>query len=65
MRRVVPLLIVILIVLHQDVWLWHRYDPLVLGFIPVGLAWHAGISIAAAIVAWLAVRYCWPDELGE
>jgi hypothetical protein len=63
MRYVVAALIALLIVLHQDFWNWHTYEPLVLGFIPVGLAWHVGISLAAAVVAFLAVRYCWPEGL--
>jgi len=63
MRYVVPALIVLLVILHQDVWFWHRYDPLIFGFIPVGLAWHAGISISAGLIGWLAARYCWPAHV--
>ena len=63
MRYVIAALIALLIVLHQDFWNWHTYEPLVLGFIPVGLAWHVGISLAAGVVGFLAVRYCWPEGL--
>jgi len=63
MKKVVWGLIVLLVVLHQDFWLWHRYEPLLFGFIPVGLAWHAGISVSAAVVGWLAARYCWPNDV--
>jgi len=63
MRTVVWLLLVALIVLHQDFWNWRTREPLVFGFIPSGLAWHVGISLAAALVAALAVRFCWPAEL--
>ena len=60
MKYVLALLIVLLMILHQDFWNWHKHEPLVFGFIPIGLAWHAGISISAAIVGFLAVRFCWP-----
>lgn len=36
-----------------------------MGFIPIGLAWHAFISIAASAVWALAVFTCWPDELDK
>lgn len=60
MKRIIPVLILLLIVLHQDFWFWHRYEPLVLGFIPIGLVWHVGISLSSVVIALLAVRYCWP-----
>ena len=63
MKQLVWVLIILLMILHQDVWLWQRYNPLVLGFIPIGLAWHAGISISAAVVGLLAARYCWPVDV--
>ncbi|MBI4717593.1 MAG: DUF3311 domain-containing protein [Planctomycetes bacterium] len=63
MKRFVTLLVLALIVLHQDFWHWDRIEPLVLGFLPIGLAYHAGLSIAAAVVWALAVRYCWPRDV--
>ncbi|MCK6485949.1 MAG: hypothetical protein HUU22_13320 [Phycisphaerae bacterium] len=60
MKYVIYALLLLLIVLHQDFWNWHRYEPLIFGFIPVGLAHHVGISLAAAVVGGLAVKYCWP-----
>lgn len=63
MKKVVIILIIALIVLHQDFWWWDDIEPLVFGFLPIGLAYHAMISIAAAIVWALAVRYCWPKDV--
>ena len=63
MKRVVVLLLVLLAILHQDFWYWDRIDPLVFGFIPIGLAYQIGISIAAAILWALAVHYCWPRDV--
>ncbi len=53
-----------LIVLHHDAWLWHD-GSLVLGFLPAGLAYHAGFSLATAGLWALAVRYVWPEGLGD
>jgi hypothetical protein len=54
----------VLAVLHQDFWLWD--DPrLVWGFLPVGLAYHIGFSIAAATWWAWACRYAWPREWEE
>lgn len=64
MRYVVWMLIVLLIVLYQDNWLWD--DPtLIGGILPIGLVYHMGISVAAAVVWYLATVYCWPAELEE
>jgi len=62
MKFVVYGLIVVLAVSHQDFWWWDRYEPLMLGFIPISLAYHACVSIAAAVLWALAVRYCWPED---
>jgi hypothetical protein len=62
-KKIVYGLILLLGVLHQDFWNWHHHEPMLFGFIPVGLAWHAGISVAAGVIAFLAVRYCWPDDV--
>ncbi len=63
MRRLVIGLIVLLAVLHQDFWWWDSIDPLVLGFIPIGLAYHAGVSVVAAVLWAMAIKYCWPGHL--
>lgn len=56
------LMIAIVYVLHQDVWNWKNGD-VVLGFLPVGLAYHAGYSILAAIMMAVLVKFAWPKEL--
>lgn len=63
MKKVVIALLILLAVLHQDFWLWNRIEPLVLGFIPIGLAYQIGVSIAAGILWALAVHYCWPADV--
>lgn len=62
MNKVVWGLVVLLIILHQDVWFWED-RTLWFGFLPVGLAFHVGISLAAAATWYLATLYCWPDDV--
>ncbi len=62
MKYVVWGLIVALVVLHQDNWFWDN-DTLVFGFMPIGLLYHAGISVCAAITWYLATLFIWPEEL--
>jgi len=50
-------------VLHQDSWNWAKAEPLVFGFLPVGLAYHAGYSILAAITMAVLVKFAWPKHL--
>lgn len=61
MRVVVWLIVLGLAVAHQDVWFWED-DRLVFGFIPVALAYHAGISIAASVTWFLATKHAWPRD---
>ena len=58
------LLIVAVYVLHQDYWNWKDSD-LVLGILPVGLAYHAGYSIFAAIMMAVLVKFAWPEHLEQ
>jgi len=59
MSRLLCILILVLLVLHQDNWFWAD-GRLVFGFIPIGLFYHACLSVAAALVWWWATKYCWP-----
>ena len=65
MKKLVVLLLVVLCVAHHDFWWWHTAEPLVFGFMPISLAWHAAITVAAGLVWWLSATYCWPRELEE
>lgn len=57
------LMVVALYVLHQDFWFWNRANPLILGFIPIGLFYHACYSVAASLALWILVKYAWPSQL--
>lgn len=56
-------LVVTMYVLHQDFWNWRRIEPLVFGFLPIGLAYHAAYSILAAGMMAVLVRFAWPKHL--
>jgi hypothetical protein len=60
-----PLAIVTLLVyaLHQDFWFWRTARPLVFGFLPVGLFYHAAYTVAASVLLWILVRRHWPSRL--
>jgi hypothetical protein len=51
-----------MMLLRQDFWFWDD-ATLILGRLPVGLAYQAGYSILAALVMGALVRWCWPSEL--
>ena len=64
-RTLLIIAVVALYVLHQDVWFWRTPHPLVLGFIPIGLFYHACFSVAASLLMWMLVKYAWPSHLEE
>ncbi len=53
-----------LLVLHQDFWLWTS-KRLLLGCVPIGLAYHAGFTVVAAITLFVFTRTIWPKHLEE
>ena len=67
MKSVRVLLLTLLVAavyfLHQDSWNWKKAEPLIFGFLPVGLAYHAGYSILAAVTMALLVKFAWPAHL--
>ena len=62
MSKLIAVLFVALLILHQDWWWWD--DPtLVFGFMPVGLAYQALYSLLAAALWWIAVKFAWPEHI--
>jgi hypothetical protein len=56
--------IAVLLVLHQDAWLWtNKY--LLFGCVPIGLAYHAGFTVLAAVTMFVFTRTIWPAHLEE
>jgi hypothetical protein len=61
MRFVVYGLLLLLYLLHTDVWYWNA-PRIVLG-LPIGVTYHLLYTLAVSGAFWLAVRYAWPDDL--
>ena len=57
------ILIVAVYLAHQDSWNWTKSAPMLFGFLPVGLAYHAGYSIVCALLMALLVKFAWPKHL--
>ena len=66
MKRILLVIAVVVVyALHQDFWFWRTARPLVFGFMPVGLFYHACFSVAAALLMWLLVKFAWPSHLEQ
>ncbi len=67
MKALRPVLLTVLVAavyaLHQDFWHWRKFEPLVLGFLPIGLAYHAGYSLLASATMAILVKFAWPSHL--
>lgn len=56
-------LIVIVYLLHQDTWFWTSAHPMLFGFLPPALWYHAAYTLAIVALMMLLVRTAWPAEL--
>ena len=63
-KIILSLLVLGVFLLHQDFWNW-RKSELVLGFLPVGLAYHAAYAILAAVMMAILVKFAWLKELDQ
>ena len=61
-KRLVWGLVILAAILHYDFWYWGD-STLLLGFLPIGLAYQAGISLLAAIAWVLVIRHAWPEDV--
>lgn len=64
MKKILLTLMVLAVyALHQDFWNWKKVEPLVFGFLPIGLAYQAGYSILASLMMACLVHWAWPKHL--
>ncbi|MEZ5326289.1 MAG: DUF3311 domain-containing protein [Verrucomicrobiales bacterium] len=64
MKNLIIALVIVLVVLHNDIWFWTD-ESLLFGFLPVGLAYHAAFSISAALLWLIACKVAWPHRLEQ
>jgi hypothetical protein len=62
---ILTVLVIVVYLMHQDSWNWTKSEPLVFGFLPIGLAYHAGYSILAAVLMAVLVKFAWPKHLED
>ena len=64
MKLVIWILVAGLIIAHQDYWNWTD-DTLFWGFLPIGLAYHIGLSLVASCVWLFACSFAWPKGVDD
>jgi hypothetical protein len=64
-RGALVALVVLVYALHQDLWFWRTATPLVFGFLPVGLAYHAAYCVLVSLLMRVLVTLAWPSHLEE
>ena len=55
--------VISLLFLHQDTWFWDSARPLVFGFLPIGLFYHAVYTLMVSAFMVVLIRFAWPTEL--
>ena len=63
-RTLIVTFFVLLFVLHQDFW-WKDDPTLVLGFLPISLAYHIGWTLLVALGWFLVAKFFWPKGLDD
>lgn len=63
MKPSIALLLLVYYVLHQDFWNWTQARPLVFGFVPIGLFYHALYAAGASLLMKMLVTWAWPADL--
>jgi hypothetical protein len=64
-RLTAALVLVVLYALHQDFWFWTSPRPLVFGFLPIGLFYHAAYTVAVSVVLLWLMPTLWPSQLEQ
>lgn len=64
-RTLLFALVLTVYALHQDFWFWRSAEPLLFGMLPAGLWYHAGYTLAAALLMGLLCKVAWPAHLEQ
>lgn len=62
-RLLIAVAITAVYLLHQDFWFWRDVRPLIFGFLPIGIAYHALYCLACTLLMWTLTRVAWPAHL--
>lgn len=57
--------VVALYCLHQDLWFWRTAQPIVFGFLPIGIFYHVCYTLAVVVLMSALIRFAWPAHLEE
>jgi hypothetical protein len=60
MRAILTGIVLAVYFLHQDVWFWRTARPLIFGFVPIGLFYHAAFCLLCSVVMGVLVKFAWP-----
>ena len=63
MKIAIPFILLAYYALHQDFWNWTTARPLLFGFLPIGLTYHALYAMGAAALMAVLVKVAWPSRL--
>ena len=63
MRAILTGIVLAVYLLHQDVWFWRAARPLLFGFVPIGLFYHAAFCLLCSVVMGVLVKFAWPLDL--
>jgi hypothetical protein len=58
-------LVLVVYLLHQDVWFWDRARPVIFGILPIGLFYHVVYTAGLSVMLWWLVRTFWPAHLDD
>lgn len=58
-------LLAALVIAAFDVWNWERVEPLLFGWMPVGLWWQALVTLLAVPVMAYLFWVLWPDDVDD
>jgi len=64
-KFILGVLVLSVFLLHQDFWNWRKSEPFVFGFLPGGLAYHAGYCVLAVVMMAVLVKFAWSKELDQ
>ena len=67
-RAALVLAVILLYILHQDIWFWNTpriFGVIPFGVIPIGLFYHGCFSVAASLLMYALVRFAWPSRLEQ